>query len=77
MKEQAVAAYSYTYQKPMIMSLLSLYCHDNVIVERELPIHIIRLLWNLLKKKKLVLYVGVVLNMCRALDTKVYHMSRC
>jgi hypothetical protein len=29
-------------------------------VERELPIHIIRLLWNLLKKKKLVFYVDGV-----------------
>jgi hypothetical protein len=31
-----------------------------VMVERELPIHIIRLLWNLLKKKKLVFYVDGV-----------------
>jgi hypothetical protein len=27
-------------------------------VEREPPIHLIRLLWNLLKQKKFVFYVG-------------------
>jgi hypothetical protein len=34
-------------------------------VERELPIHIIRLLWNLLKKKKLMFYVGGIEYMSR------------
>jgi hypothetical protein len=38
----------------MIMSLLTFI---EVMVERKLPIHIIRLLRNLLKKKKLVFYV--------------------
>jgi hypothetical protein len=34
-------------------------------IERELPIHIIHLLWNLLKKKKLVFYVGGIEYMSR------------
>jgi hypothetical protein len=34
-------------------------------VERELPIQIIRLLWNVLKKKKLVFYVGGIDYMSR------------
>jgi hypothetical protein len=38
---------------------------SGVMVERELPIHIIRLLWNLLKKKKLVFYVDGVKYMSR------------
>jgi hypothetical protein len=33
--------------------------------ERELPVHIIRFLWNLLKKKKLVFYVGGIEYMSR------------
>jgi hypothetical protein len=51
MKEQTVAAFldiSRAYDNVILCE---------VMVERELSIHIIRLLWNLLKKKKLVLYV--------------------
>jgi hypothetical protein len=55
MKEQTVAEFlhiSRAYDNVIIDILYE------VMVERELPIHIIRLLWNLLKKKKLLFYVG-------------------
>jgi hypothetical protein len=57
MKEQTVAAFLGAYDNVIIDILCE------VMIERELPIHIIRLLWNLLKKKKLVFYVGVLENM--------------
>jgi hypothetical protein len=59
MKEQTVAAFldiSGAYANVILCE---------VMVERELPIHIIRLLWNLLKKKKLVFYVGGIEYMSR------------
>jgi hypothetical protein len=46
------------------MLLLTFYVSE-VTVERELPIHMIRLLWNILKKKKLVFYVGGIEYMSR------------
>jgi hypothetical protein len=55
MKEQTVAAFlaiSWVYDN----AIIDILCE--VMVERDLPIHIIRFLWNLLKKKKLVFYVG-------------------
>jgi hypothetical protein len=63
MKEQAVAAFlniSGAYDNVIIDILCE------VMVERELPIHIIRLLWNLLKKKKLVFYIGGIEYMSRS-----------
>jgi hypothetical protein len=63
MKEQTVAAFldiSGAYDNVIIDILCE------VMVERELlPIHIIRLLWNLLKKNKLVFYVGGIEYMSR------------
>jgi hypothetical protein len=73
MKEQTVAAFldiSGAYDNVIIDVLYE------VMAERELPIQIIRLLWSLLQKKKLVFYVGGM-NICRALDTKVYLRDRC
>jgi hypothetical protein len=61
-KEQTVAAFldiSGAYDNVIIDIL----CED--MVERKLPIHIIRLLWNLLKRKKLVFYVGGIEYMTR------------
>jgi hypothetical protein len=55
MKDQAVAAFldiSGAYDNVIIDILFE------VMLEQKLPIHIIRLLWNLPKKKKLVFYVG-------------------
>jgi hypothetical protein len=77
MKEQIVSAFldiSVAYDNVIIDILCE------VMVELELPIHIIRLLWNLLKKKKKAFYVGgieYIIYICRALDTKVYHRDRC
>jgi hypothetical protein len=54
MKEQTVAAFldiSEAYDNVIIDIIFE------VMVERELPIHIICLLWNLLKEKKLMFYV--------------------
>jgi hypothetical protein len=62
MKEQTNAAFldmSGAYDNVIIDHLCE------VMVERKLPIHIIRLLWNLLKKKKLVFYVGGIEYMSR------------
>jgi hypothetical protein len=62
MKEQTVAAFldiSGAYDNVIIDILCE------VMVERELLIHIIRLLCNLLKKKKLVFYVSGIEYMSR------------
>jgi hypothetical protein len=62
MKEHTVAAFldiSGAYE----IVIIDILC--GAMVERELPIHIIHLMWNLLKKKKFVCYVGGIEYMSR------------